>query len=342
MKYKDSGVDIDAAQSALRRTREAIRSTWTDRVASEVGNFGGLFRMPDGSHLVSSIDGVGTKIKVALAADMVGGVGADIVNHCVDDILVQGASPLFFLDYFAAGVLDGDHFAAVVESMAGACCDNGCALIGGETAEMPGVYHGNDFDIAGCIVGQVRDEELITGAAIREGMELWGWASSGLHTNGFSLARRAVVDGDRALALDKDPGGLGQSLGEALLAVHRSYLGPVNQLREHVDIAGLCHITGGGFYDNIPRILPDGLAVEIDASTWPVLPIFTLLQDRGGVDVDEMRRVFNLGIGMIAIVEGIDSDVLTRLDEAPRPIGRVTANAEGAVRFVGQHDGLSG
>jgi phosphoribosylformylglycinamidine cyclo-ligase len=342
MKYKDSGVDIDAAQAALRRTRDAIRSTWGERVASEVGNFGGLFRMPDGSHLVSSIDGVGTKIKVALAAGQVGGVGADIVNHCVDDILVQGAHPLFFLDYFGAGTLDGDHFTAVVEGMAEACRDNGCALIGGETAEMPGVYHDDDFDIAGCIVGQVRDEELITGASIEEGMELWGWASSGLHTNGFSLARRALMEGARALPLDEDPGDLGQNLADALLAVHRSYLKPVQQLRTQVSIAGLCHITGGGFYDNIPRILPEGVGVELDASAWPVLPIFTLLQERGGVDIDEMRRVFNLGIGMIAVVDSIAAGQLAALEEAPRRIGRVIADSESSVHFVGVHDGLSG
>ncbi len=342
MKYKDSGVDIDAAQAALRRTRDAIRSTWGERVASDVGNFGGLFRMPDGSHLVSSIDGVGTKIKVALAAGRVGGVGADIVHHCVDDILVQGATPLFFLDYFAAGTLRGDHFTSVVERMAQACRENGCALIGGETAEMPGVYHGEDFDIAGCIVGQVGSDELITGEAIREGMELWGWASTGLHTNGFSLARRVLLEGDDPLALDRDPGPLGQSLAEALLAVHRSYLKPVQQLRAQCRIAGLCHITGGGFYDNIPRVLPEDLAVEIDAASWPVLPIFTVLQERGGIEVEEMRRVFNLGIGMIAVIDGLDSSRLAELDDPPLRIGRVVAQrGDLRVRFLNSHPGLT-
>ena len=341
MKYKDSGVDIDAASQALQRTRDAIRSTWGDRVASEVGNFGGLFRMPDGSYLVSSIDGVGTKIKVALAAEQVSGVGADLVNHCVNDILVQGAHPLFFLDYYGAGKLREDHFAAVVEGMAEACRENGCALIGGETAEMPGVYHGEDFDLAGCILGQVDADALITGAEIREGMELWGWPSSGLHTNGYSLARRALLEGDEPLDLHADPGGLGVTLAAALLAVHRSYLRPVQQLRARHEIAGLCHITGGGFTDNLPRVLPQGLGVEIDAGAWTVPPIFGLLSRRGGIEVEEMRRVFNLGIGMIAVTPTLGSDVRGGLDEAPVFLGRVVhAAADSRVRFTGEHRGL--
>lgn len=341
MRYKDSGVDIDAAGRALRRTREAIRSTWGDRVASEVGNFGGLFRMPDGSHLVSSIDGVGTKIKVAVAAGRVGGVGADLVNHCVDDILVQGAHPLFFLDYYASGRLREDHFVEVVEGMAAACRENGCALIGGETAEMPGIYHDDDFDLAGCILGQVDERSLVTGAEIREGMELWGWASSGLHTNGYSLARRVLLEGDDPLDLEQDPGDLGESLADALLAVHRSYLRPVQALREEHEVAGLCHVTGGGFYDNIPRILPEGLGVEIDAGSWTVPPIFRLIAERGGVDVDEMRRVFNLGIGMIAVVPVLGDTVLTDLKDPPLRLGRVVStDSEARVRFTGEHRGL--
>ena len=342
MKYKDSGVDIDAASRALARAREAIRSTWGEDVASEVGAFGGLYRLPDdGGYLVSSIDGVGTKLKVALAAEKVGGVGSDLVNHSVNDILVQGARPWFFLDYYAAGELEQDGFVAVVEGMARACRENSCALIGGETAEMPGIYSGNDFDLAGCIIGHVTEERRLGPERVREGMELWAWKSSGLHTNGFSLARRVLTEGDDALDLHRDPGYLGCTLAEALLAIHRSYLGQVMEFWPQVDLAALCHITGGGFTDNLPRILPDGLAAEIDASAWEVLPIFRLIAERGPVDIDEMRRVFNLGIGMIALAGPVEESVLAGLQEPPLRIGRVVARAGGdTVRFVGEHRGF--
>lgn len=341
MRYKDSGVDIDAASHALARAKRAIASTWGAEVASDVGNFGGLFRQPDGSYLVSSIDGVGTKLLVALRAGEVGGVGADLVNHCVNDILVQGADPLFFLDYFAAGRLDGEVFLAVVEGMAAACRENGCALIGGETAEMPGVYQGEDFDLAGCIIGRVDPGRLLDGSAVTEGMGLYAWPSTGLHTNGYSLARRALLEGDDPLPLDEDPGGLGASLSRALLAVHRSYLKPVNALRERMPLAALCHITGGGLSDNLPRVLPGNLACEVDAGSWEVPPIFRLIARRGGVPVDEMRRVFNLGVGMVAFLpEPVEG--LGELPEAPMRIGRVVSKGGGeAVRFTGEHRGLS-
>ena len=341
MEYKDSGVDIDAASSALARVRDAIRSTWGEDVASDVGSFGGLYRLPGGGYLVSSIDGVGTKLKVAQMARHCGGVGADLVNHCVNDILVQGARPLFFLDYFAAGRLDGDVFADVVEGMATACRENGCALIGGETAEMPGLYHGDDFDLAGCIVGHVTDDELLGPENVFPGMELWAWPSSGLHTNGYSLARRALIEGDAPLDLHADPGGLGETLAEALLAVHRSYLGPVDALRSRVEVGALCHLTGGGFVDNVPRVLPENCAAEIDAGSWDVLPIFRLIAERGGVDVDEMRRVFNLGLGMVAIVPALGPKALDGLAHPPVRIGRVVERDGGEpVRFTGTHRGL--
>jgi phosphoribosylformylglycinamidine cyclo-ligase len=342
MKYKDSGVDIDAASRALARAREAIRSTWGEDVASEVGAFGGLYRLPgDGGYLVSSIDGVGTKLKVALAARQVGGVGSDLVNHSVNDILVQGARPWFFLDYFAAGKLDQDGFVAVVEGMAKSCRENSCALIGGETAEMPGIYADDDFDLAGCIVGHVTEAERLGPERVQEGMELWAWKSSGLHTNGYSLARRVLTEGDDPLPLDQDNGDLGCSLADALLAVHRSYLGPVIEFRSRADLAALCHITGGGFVDNLPRVLPEGLAAEIDASSWEVLPIFRLIARRGSVELAEMRRVFNLGIGMIAMAGAVDPSRLEGLAEPPVRIGRVVARAGGdSVRFVGEHRGL--
>lgn len=342
MKYKDSGVDIDAASRALARAKEAIRSTWGEDVASEVGAFGGLYRLPgDGGYLVSSIDGVGTKLKVGLAAKDVGGVGSDLVNHSVNDILVQGARPWFFLDYFAAGKLEQDGFVSVVEGMAKSCRENSCALIGGETAEMPGIYSGDDFDLAGCIIGHVTEEKRLGPERVREGMELWAWKSSGLHTNGYSLARRVLTEGEGALELHADPGYLGCTLAEALLAVHRSYLSQVHEFWPHADLAALCHITGGGFTDNIPRILPEGMAAEIDATAWEVLPIFRLIAERGSVDVDEMRRVFNLGIGMIAFAGSVDEGALAELDEPPVRIGRVVPRAGGdPVRFVGEHRGL--
>jgi phosphoribosylformylglycinamidine cyclo-ligase len=341
MEYKDSGVDIDAASSALARVRDAIRSTWGEDVASDVGSFGGLYRLPGGGYLVSSIDGVGTKLKVAQMARHCGGVGADLVNHCVNDILVQGARPLFFLDYFAAGRLDGDVFADVVEGMATACRENGCALIGGETAEMPGLYHGDDFDLAGAIVGHVTDDELLGPEHVTAGMELWAWPSSGLHTNGYSLARRALLEGDDPLPLHEDPGSLGTTLAEALLAVHRSYLHSVAALRERVEVAALCHLTGGGFVDNLPRVLPQDCAVEIDAGAWEVPPVFGLIAERGGVSTDEMRRVFNLGIGMVAIVPALGPRALDGMSESPLRIGRVVARDGGdTVRFGGTHRGL--
>lgn len=335
MKYRESGVDIDAASQALKRSREAITSTWGPSVASDVGSFGGLFRQPDGSFLVSSIDGVGTKLKVALAAGSVQGVGEDLVNHCVDDILVQGAVPLFFLDYFAAGRLDEATFVSVVEGLSKACRENGCALIGGETAEMPGIYQGDDFDLAGCIVGRVSPEELITPEGVDVGMSVYAWRSSGLHTNGFSLARRVLLEGSDPLPLDEDPGELGCTLAEALLAVHRSYLSQVAQLRQRHAIAALAHITGGGLVDNLPRVLPKKVAVEIDPAAWELPPLFRLLQSRGEIPEDEMRRVFNLGLGMVMIAPAIPSAVLAALDEAPLRIGRTVPREKGeAVRFL--------
>jgi len=334
MKYRESGVDIDAASQALASSRAAIRSTWGPAVASDVGSFGGLYRQPDGSLLVSSIDGVGTKLKLALAARQLRGVGEDLVNHCVNDILVQGARPLFFLDYYGTGSLSEGTFVAVVAGLAKACRENGCALIGGETAEMPGMYQGEDFDLAGCIVGRVEEKDLITGASVREGMKVYAWASSGLHTNGFSLARKVLLEGESKLPLGEDPGELGSSLADALLAVHRSYLSQVMDLRARHSIAALAHITGGGLVDNIPRVLPEKLAVQIDESSWQIPPIFRLLRERGRIETEEMRRVFNLGLGMVVICEEISSRLAAELHEPPMLIGRVLARGEGGpVRF---------
>ena len=303
-KYKESGVDIDAANRAKKKIAELARGTWGKEVLSEIGNFGGLFEMPRGHRkpvLVSSVDGVGTKLKVAFLARKHDSVGEDLVNHCVNDILVQGAEPLFFLDYIASGVLDPVIVADVVAGLARGCTENGCALIGGETAEMPGFYAAGEYDLAGCIIGYVELARLIDGRSIRPGDAVWAFPSSGLHTNGYSLARKIVFD-EAKLSIDDMIPGTGKSVREALLAVHRSYLPEIRDIRERTEIKGLAHITGGGLLENIPRILPAGTAVEIDVSAWEVPPLFRFLAERGGVDSMEMHRVFNMGIGMIVIV----------------------------------------
>ena len=267
MKYRDSGVNIDAAQAALARAKAAVRSTWDQRVRSDLGTFGGLFSPSPGEPLlVASIDGVGTKVKIAALVERYDTVGQDLVNHCVNDILVQGAEPLFFLDYFATGRLAPGALEGVLAGVARACRENGCALLGGETAEMPGLYAIGDFDLAGCIVGRVAERDLIDGSAIRQGDRIWGLPSTGLHTNGYSLARKVVFEqaghqaGDVVAPLDVP-------IGEALLAVHRSYLPHVRALWRafgRAAVHGLAHITGGGFTDNVPRVVPEGLCARIE------------------------------------------------------------------------------
>jgi phosphoribosylformylglycinamidine cyclo-ligase len=305
MKYVDSGVNIDAATRALARSKDAVRSTWDVRVKNELGAFGGLFQAAPGEPLmVASVDGVGTKVMIARLAGRYDTVGQDLVNHCVDDILVQGAEPLFFLDYFATARLEEDVLPEVIEGFAIACRENGAALLGGETAEMPGVYGAGEFDLAGTIVGRVREEDVIDGSRISVGDRVWGLPSTGLHTNGYSLARAVLLDkagftvGDRPAELG------GQSIGEALLAIHRSYLNPVRSMWREFGreaVRGLCHITGGGFTDNIPRVIPDGLCVNIDPTAWTPLAIFKLIAARGEVSDVEMYRVFNMGVGLVVI-----------------------------------------
>lgn len=303
-RYKESGVDIDAANRAKRRIGALVRGTWRDEVLSEIGNFGGLFEVPSGYErpvLVSSVDGVGTKLRVAFMAGRHDTVGEDLVNHCVNDILVQGAEPLFFLDYFACGVLDPAVVASVVEGLARGCRENGCALIGGETAEMPGFYEKGEYDLAGCIVGVVEQSGIMDGKGIEPGDEVWALPSSGLHTNGYSLARRVIFE-EEGLGVNDELPGTGATAAEALLAVHRSYLPEFRALRDSLEIRGLVHITGGGLLENIPRILPVGCAVEIDTARWTVPPLFTFLEERGRIERREMYRVFNMGIGMVLIV----------------------------------------
>ena len=305
MDYKASGVDIDAGNEAVRRIRGLARSTFTPNVLSDIGSFGGLFRFTTGSFqdpvLVSSADGVGTKLRVAFLADKHDTVGEDLVNHCVNDILVQGAEPLFFLDYFGTGRLSPAVAESVVTGMARACRANDCALLGGETAEMPGFYADGEYDIAGFIVGVVERGRLITGATIAPGDVLIGVPSTGLHTNGYSLARRIAFD-HLQLKVDSLVPELGRSIGEALLEPHRSYLPLIKPLLATGSIKGMAHITGGGITENLPRILPQGTAARIRTSSWSVPRLFTWLQESGRVPMDDMMRTFNMGIGLIVAV----------------------------------------
>jgi phosphoribosylformylglycinamidine cyclo-ligase len=333
MKYADSGVNIDAATRALARSKEAIRSTWDRRVRNELGAFGGLFQAAEGEPLlVASVDGVGTKVMIANLAGRYDTVGQDLVNHCVDDILVQGAEPLFFLDYFATSLLKEEVLPEIIAGFARGCRENGCALLGGETAEMPGVYGEGEFDLAGTIVGRVREQDVIDGSGIKAGDRVWGLPSTGLHTNGYSLARAVLLEKAGYKVTDKPAALGGKSVGDALLAVHRSYL---NDLRAvwsawgRPAVHGLAHITGGGFYDNIPRVVPDGLCVEVDPSTWTPLPIFMLIADKGGVTAREMYRVFNMGIGMVVVtvpetdlatVEGLDAIEIGTVTPGPEKV----------------------
>jgi phosphoribosylformylglycinamidine cyclo-ligase len=301
MDYKHSGVSIDAGNETVGRIRDLAKRTFTPGVLSSIGSFGGLFRLGAGYRdpvLVSSADGVGTKLKVAFMTGRHGTVGQCLVNHCVNDILVQGAEPLFFLDYLATGRLSPEVAAEVVSGVSAACVENGCALIGGETAEMPGFYAEGEYDIAGFIVGVVERDRLVTGAALRPGDALLGLRSTGLHTNGYSLAR-AIVFGHLGLAADTVVDELGCAIGDELLRVHRSYLPVVRPLLDAGLVKGLAHVTGGGITENLPRILPKGTAALVDKSAWAPNAVFRYLQRVGSVPEDDMFRTFNMGIGMI-------------------------------------------
>jgi len=325
VQYREAGVDIDRANSVVRGIAGLAKPTWGPAVLSEIGSFGGLFDAralgPD-AVLVASMDGVGTKLAVARLAGRWEGVGEDLVNHSVNDILVQGGRPLFFLDYVGAGQLERDAVLGMVRGMARACAAHGCALLGGETAEMPGTYAKGDYDLVGCIVGVARRDQLLTGDRVEAGDEVWGLPSTGLHTNGYSLARRALLDGG-----DLDPAAVHPALGvsvlDALLAVHRPYLEPLWPLVQDRRIHALAHITGGGFVDNIPRVLPAGTAVEIDRRAWTVPPIFHLIQERSGADDAEMARVFNLGIGMIVLLAPGDAPALAARCPDAKRLGQV-------------------
>lgn len=302
--YADAGVSIDNANRAVAKIRDFARATFNERTLTEIGSFGGMFSgaFPDMRDpiLVASADGVGTKLKLAFETGIHNTVGADLVNHCVNDILVQGARPLFFLDYFATGKLEPDVTASVVEGMARACKENGCVLLGGETAEMPDFYPPGEYDLAGFIVGVVDKEKVIDGKSIVPGDVVLGIPSNGLQTNGYSLARKLFfeVGGYKTdTRLDE----LGETVGDALLKTHQSFLPQIGPLLDSGKIKGLAHITGGGFLENIPRILPEGVSVEIKRGTWPELSVFGLMQKLGNVADNEMFRTFNMGIGMIVV-----------------------------------------
>ena len=301
--YRAAGVDIDAANDSKHRIKRLVESTFTAGARGGFGGFGGLFRMPAGLErplLVSSADGVGTKIKVAIEANRHDTVGHDLVNHCVNDILVQGAEPLFFLDYVAFGVLEPATVEAIVAGVTAGCRENGCALLGGETAEMPGLYTPPDYDLAGFIVGVVEEDRLLGADGVRDGDVLVALASSGLHTNGFALARRIVSERLRLGPDDPFPGAVG-SVADVLLAVHRSYLAVLRPVLGHVH--AMAHITGGGLPGNLDRVLPPTLDARVRTASWDIPNLFRVLQEAGGVPDDEMFRAFNMGVGMVVITD---------------------------------------
>ena len=337
LRYRDAGVDIDEADRAVSSIKKLARRTFTPGVLTDIGSFGASYQLSGLRRpvLVSSADGVGTKLKIAFLTGRHDTVGEDLVNHCVNDIAVQGAVPLFFLDYFAVGRLDAGVAAAVIEGIARGCKANGCALIGGETAEMPGMYAESEYDLAGFIVGAAERKSLITGREIRAGDALIGLPSTGLHTNGYSLARKLLFEiagyGPRTMLPE-----VRATVGDALLAVHRSYLKSLRALADAGLLRGAAHITGGGITDNTPRMLPKGLAAAIETGSWTIPPLFELLRRLGNIPADDYRRTFNLGVGMIFAVPARGAaraeTLLRRLGESPFRIGEVVAHKRGRPR----------
>ncbi len=301
--YKSSGVDLVAGENTVSRIKDYVRSTFNSNVLTDIGHFGGMFKFDSDKYkepvLVSSVDGVGTKLKVAIELGKHNTIGQDLVNHCVNDIAVCGAEPLFFLDYLAFGKLDEDTASEIVKGFSIACKENDCALIGGETAEMPGIYMERDYDLSGTIVGVVDKENILDGRNIQTGDLLIGFLSNGLHTNGYSLARKVLLEkynlNDYIKLINK-------TLGEELLRVHKSYLKLIRELKSNVNVKGLSHITGGGIIGNTSRIIPEGLNLKIHWGNWDTPPVFKLIQNTGNISNDEMRKVFNQGIGLIVVV----------------------------------------
>ena len=312
LSYRDAGVDLDAAESAKNRLKALVAQTRDAHTLSELGAFGGLYQVPDSTNpvLVSSADGVGTKLKIAFQAGRHDTVGQCLVNHCVNDILVQGARPMFFLDYLATGKMDETVVTEVVTGVAIACTENACALLGGETAQMPEFYAADEYDLAGFIVGMVERDRVLDGTDIQAGDVLVGLESSGLHTNGYTLARKIVFE-VMGLTVDAEMPGTGRSVGDELLAIHRSYLNVLQEPLGQGMVRGLAHITGGGIPGNLPRVLPDGLGAEVDRSAWEVPAVFQTLQEAGGVAREEMDRVFNMGVGMLAVIRPADVEAFT-------------------------------
>ncbi len=326
--YKDAGVDISEADRMIGYIKPLAAKTFSKNVLTGIGAFGGGFSLRGWKDpvLVSSIDGVGTKLKVAMLAGKHDTIGEDLVNHCVNDIMVQGASPLFFLDYFATGKLDAALGREVIYGMSKACVENGCALIGGETAEMPGMYEGGDYDLAGCIIGAVERKRMITGGRIKPGDVLIGLPSTGLHTNGYSLARRILFE-QAGYRVDTHLPELGCTVGDELLKVHRSYRAPIRALHKAGILKGAAHITGGGITGNLPRVLPKGCGAEVALGSWPEPPVFQLLKKLGNMEEEDYRQTLNTGIGMILVVSKKKASEaerrLKRLREPFHVIGRV-------------------
>ena len=337
IRYRDAGVDIDEGERAVTAIKTLARRTFTPGVLTDIGSFGAAYRLSGFRRpvLVSSADGVGTKLKVAFLTGRHDTVGEDLVNHCVNDIAVQGATPLFFLDYFATGKLDAAVAAAVISGIARGARANGCALIGGETAEMPGIYAAGEYDLAGFIVGAAEQSQLLTGSSIKPGDVLLALPSSGLHTNGYSLARRLLFEEAGYGPATRLPG-IGATLGDALLAVHRSYLKPIRALLAAGILKGAAHVTGGGITDNTPRMLPAGLAATIDTRSWTIPPLFEVLRRLGRIPDDDYRRTFNLGVGMIFAVPARGAAraerVLRRMGESPIRLGETVERRRGRPR----------
>jgi len=340
--YKQAGVNIAAGNEAVERMKRHVARTVRPEVIGGLGGFGGLFAMNRDKYkepiLVSGTDGVGTKLKVAFAADKHDTVGIDCVAMCVNDIVVQGAEPLFFLDYLATGTLDPAKVEQIVAGVAEGCVQAGCALIGGETAEMPSMYHDGEYDIAGFTVGVVDKSRMIDGSGIVPGDVVIGLASSGVHSNGFSLVRKLLLDSGKYTVNDRVPALGGPTLGEALLAPTRIYVKPVLSLLERANVRGMAHITGGGFIENIPRVLPANVNAHIRLGSWPQPPIFGLLREEGSLTHDDCYRTFNMGIGYVIVVPADERDAamaaLREAGETPYEIGVITAG-EGVVTFEG-------
>lgn len=342
--YRDAGVDIDAGNLSVKLIKDSVKATYRPEVLGDLGGFGGLFAMSTKYKepvLVSGTDGVGTKLRLAFILDKHDTIGQDAVAMCVNDILVQGAEPLFFLDYLAVGKLEPEQVADVVKGVANACKESGCALIGGETAEMAGFYAEGEYDIAGFAVGAVEKSKIITSEKVKAGDVILGLPSSGVHSNGYSLVRKIVFD-VKGFKGDEYIDELGKTIGEELLTPTRLYPKSCLPLIEKFDIHGMVHVTGGGYYENIPRALPEDMGAEIDATSWPVPPIFTLLKEWGNVDWHEMYRTFNMGIGMIIIAsadeaEKIKADLQAR-NEDVYEIGKVTQGSHEVIVKGGVFD----